>query len=111
MNVLRLSRIGSPPFGRHPGVRGARYLPAILLFDSQNNDTGCGGHQENAHQAVHPGTVIAGLGQVKTLGVLYGQGNFGVSRTVVFQHGDVILVHGCGNGGVVVRQCPLGDIP
>ena len=46
----------------------------MLLFDSQNNDTGGGRHQENTHQAVHPGAVIAGLGQVKTLGVLYGQG-------------------------------------
>ena len=67
MIVLRLPRIGSPPFGRHPGVffRGARYLPAILLFDSQNNDTGCGGHQENTHQAVHPGAVTDGDAEEK----------------------------------------------
>ena len=54
--------------------------------------------------------MIAGLGQVKTLGVLYGQGHFGVGRAVVFQHGDVILFHRCGSGESVVGQCPLGDI-
>ena len=54
--------------------------------------------------------MIAGLGQVKALGVLHGQGHFGVGGAVVLQHGDFVLVHGCGGGGIVVGQCPLGDI-
>ena len=69
----------------------------LLAADDDNGSNG-GGHSQNADHAVHPNAVVAGLGQVKALGVYYGQRDDSRNRAVVFFHLHGVAVHGGGRG-------------
>ena len=87
-----------------------RLVDRTLLAKSKEHGACSNGHKKHAPDAVHPGAVITGLGQIETTGVHHGQGCLCVDAAVVLQHGDLLVVYGSGSGQQLVFQMFLGHI-
>lgn len=69
-------------------------LRDFLSLDGEDQRGAGSGQQKQAEGAVLPHAVIAGDGQIGTLGVDHGEGRLGVDGAVVLQHGDGLAVDG-----------------
>ena len=90
--------------------RWKRLVDGTLLAKSKKHGTCSNSHQKHASDAIHPGAVITGLGQVKAAGIHNGQGRFCIHAAVVFHHVDLLAAHGSGSGHQLVFQMFLGHI-
>ena len=81
-----------------------------LLAGHRIQHSRCTNHEQNSDHSKHHSAIVAGLGQVETTGVDYGQRSFGVGAAVVLHHVDLLAADGSGGSPKLVFQMLLGDV-